>query len=636
MKKILCIVLSIALIASCSCFALAAHEWTDECLTECNGECGQSPLIIVPGIMQSQVYVQDEEGHDLLTSDGFPIVEGMDMAFMFDTIALENEFKAAIGEILKDVAHHDRDALLDTVLGILDESFKSHYFNADGTRVNDVQVDEYWHSLAVCKETPEKSYNYAKGYSKDENGNVLPTTKYKTEYDFINRQVDISQFCEEYGYDHTYYYSYSSFGNILEAAKGLAEYIDMVKAQTGHEKVSIVFISLGGTIGNAFLADYCDPDEIDRIVFAAAAIDGSYLLSDLMAGKSTLKDNEVLYNDLIPNLVSLAADEYMSLAYLGNTLARSIPSELFNEFLDEALTRAVNEVLGKLLRNCQSMWALVPSSEYPALSEAYISDSAHAELKAMTDRYYNIQKNAGKKMKELSDNGMEIFVICGYNLELPALVEHYNVSADNIIQANSTSVGGTFANVGETLPEDYKPAIDKSYLSPDGIVDAGTCALPDTTFFVKNQSHLQLQSSVNDVIGLCCALITDKTITDAREHSGGYRQFNEYRNLSTVENLMKKVLTVGLDNVNDDVKTAFNDAVKLRESRVWSQDETKEVEEALYTAMYKAKMLSNDDSAPFFKYKVLPFIEKVLKFFSDLYEKIFGGNDFWIFPVNIL
>ena len=55
----------------------------------------------------------------------------------------------------------------------------------------------------------------------------------------------------------------------------------MVKQQTGHDKVSIVFISLGGTIGNAYLAKYCDRDDIDRIVFVAAASDGSYLFSDL-------------------------------------------------------------------------------------------------------------------------------------------------------------------------------------------------------------------------------------------------------------------------------------------------------------------------------------------------------------------
>lgn len=640
MKKVLSIILAAAMILSCCGVALAAHEWTDECLTDCNGECGQSPLIIVPGIMQSQVYVQDGSGNDLLTSDGFPIVEGMDMAFMFDTVALGNAFKESIGEILKDVALHNRDALLDLVLGILDESFSSHYFNPDGTRVNDVAVDEYWHSLAVCKETPEKSYNYAKGYSKDENGNVLPTTKYKNEYDFIERQVDISQFCEKYGYDHTYYYSYSSFGNILDAAAGLAEYIDMVKAQTGHDKVSIVFISLGGTIGNVFLSDYCDPEEIDRIVFAAAAIDGSYLLSDLMSGNSTLDDNFVLYNDLIPNIVALAAKEYMALAYLGNAVARAIPSELFNEFLDEALTRAINEVLGKLLRNCQSMWALVPSDVYPELSSKYISDADHAALKEMTDRYYNIQKNAGATLKKLSDEGMDIFIICGYNLELPALVEHWNLSGDNIIQSKSESVGATFANVGDTLPDDYTPAIDSSYISPDRIVDAGTCALPDKTFFVKNQSHLDLQSSINDVIGMCCNLITDKSITDARENNGGYPQFNEYRDLRTVEDLIKRYENADLSGITGSKREAidkgYEDAKALLASRTWSQEKTDEVEEEFYTAMNKAGLLGKGSQSPFVKYKLLPFLEKVTKVIGKIFEFIFRGHDYWLLPINIL
>ncbi len=639
MKKILSIVLTVAMIVTCSGFALAAHDWTNECFTECGGKCGQSPLIIVPGIMQSDVYVQDKDGNDLLTSEGYPIVEGMDMAFMFDTEKLKADFKDAIGEILKDVALHDRDALLDCVLGILDDNFSSHYFNPDGTRVNADSVEEYWYSLEECKKHVAKAHNYAKGYHFNEETGNMATDKYSNQYEFIERQVDISQFCEEYGYDHTYYYSYSSFGDTFKAAEGLAEYIDMVKAQTGHDKVSIVFISLGGTIGNVFLSEYCDPSEIDKIVFAAAAIDGSYLLSDLMAGNSTLDENDVLYNDLIPNIVALAAEEYMSLAYLGNAVARAIPSELFNEFLDETLTRAVNEVLGKLLRNCQSMWALVPSGEYPSLSAKYISDDAHAPLKAKTDKYYNIQKNAGATLKRLSAEGMNIFVVCGYNLELPALVKHYNLSADNIIQSTSTSAGGTFANVGETLPKDYTPAIDSSYISPDGIVDAGTCALPDHTFFVKNQSHLKLQSSINDVIGLCCNIITDKSITDAREHSGGYLQFSEYRNLLLIESLIKKYETADLSALSTTdkaaVDAAYAKAQKLLASRAWSDSERLEVEEEFYTAMYNAG-ISGDSQAPVVKYKILPILEKITKFISKIFEFVFRGHDYWLLPINIL
>ena len=81
LKRLLCLALAVILLSGTllSVHAETAvehtHEWDSEIKTTCNGECGVSPLIVVPGIMQSQVYVQDENGNDLMTSDGFPIVE---------------------------------------------------------------------------------------------------------------------------------------------------------------------------------------------------------------------------------------------------------------------------------------------------------------------------------------------------------------------------------------------------------------------------------------------------------------------------------------------------------------------------------------------------------------------------------
>ncbi|MBR4451295.1 MAG: hypothetical protein IKS39_05615 [Clostridia bacterium] len=639
LKRIICIFVCLCLVSGGLVFSAQAeegHKWDHEVKTHCGGKCGYSPVIIVPGIMQSQTYVQDSEGNDIMTSDGFPIVEGMDMSFMFDTVEVKERIKSAVPDILKAVLRRDRDALLDILIDIFDDSFKDHYFNPDGTRVNGVSVDEYWYSLEECKNTPDRSYGYAKGYSKDDDGNVLPTTKYQNQYDFIERQVNISAFCEKAGFDHAYYYSYASFGNILESAAGLNEYIDMVKCQTGHDKVSLVFVSLGGTIANTWLADYVDVSEIDRIIIAAGATDGSYLLSDLMDARSTLGDGNVIYNDLIPNIVNLAASEYMALAYAGNVIARAIPEEVFSDFLSEVLERAINEVLAKLMRNCQSMWALVPSAEYPAMSAKYISDEEHEKLKEQTDRYYNIQLNAKKRVKELSDAGLEIFCITGYNLELPAAVEHYKQSSDEIIQSTSTSMGATFAPLGQPFGEDYEPVIDASYIDPERLVDAGSCALPDKTWFVKNQSHLKLQSSVNDVIGQCVAILTDKSIKDARKDNGGYPQFNEYRNLSQIESLIRRYDENEYAGKNAAVDDAYAKAKELIAKREWSQDETLGVEREFYKAMEKARMLDKKADSSFVKYDLNNFFIKITKWFSDIFEKIFKGNDFWLFFIPLI
>lgn len=640
MKKALCAILSLVMILTAFPVCVFAentvepvsgtHEWEHEVKTDCNGECGYNPVIVVPGIMQSQTYVQTPDGKDIMTSDGFPIMEGMDLSFMFDSNALLNDLKGKILDILKAIATRDREGLFDILMEVFENSFKDHYFNDDGTEVNKHATDEYWYSLEECANTPDKSYNYTKGYSKDENGNALPSTKYKNQYDFIYRQVDIGAYCQAAGYDHAYYYAYSSFGNILDSAAGLNEYIDMVKYQTGHDKVDLVFISLGGTIADVYLSKYIDKSEVGRIILAACALDGSYLLGDLMGGKTSFADGTVLYNDLIPNIVELVGEEYMALAYLGNVIARTIPQDVFDDFLQEALDRALDDVLGKLIRNCQSMWALVPSAMYPELSEKYISDDSHKELKAMTDEYYQIQLNAKSRLQQLDSEGVDIFVIAGYNLELPAAVEHFRYSSDNIIQSASTTLGGTFADNGAKLPDDYKPAIDESYIDSDRIVDAGTCALPDKTFLVKNQSHLTLQSSVNDVIGLCVALLTDKTITDARENSGGYPQFNEYRNLSTIESLLRSYNANGLEGKSDALDAAVEKAQQVMDSKVWSASEAAKAEEELYRAMDDVDALGKNDRSPFVKYKLLPFLTELCKKISDIFRRIFKGNDFWL------
>ncbi|MBE6782627.1 MAG: alpha/beta hydrolase [Ruminococcaceae bacterium] len=635
MKKIISILLVFALMAtSFSVFAAKPiPEYDHNCLTDCKGECEYSPIVVVHGIMQSQVYVQDKEGNDILTSDGFPIVEGMDMQFMFDMKTITNEIPSILLKLVLSFITGDRDVLVDELVNVVDKAFNSHYFSADGTRENGVHVDEYWYSDEVAMTKPDKSYGYAQGYRKDENGNTLPSYKYEHEYDFIKAQVDITGYCEKAGYDHAYYFAYSSFGDTLETAERLDSYIQMVKEQTGHDKVTVVFISLGGTIGNAYLAKYCDPADIDRIIFAAAATDGSYLLSDLMNAALSFDDSELFYSEMLPLILQLTDSGMDWLGYLLNFVTRAIPQSLFTDHIDYIAGRVIKEVLGNLIMNCPSMWALVPSGEYEALAQKYISDEAHAALKAKTDEYYQIQKNAPATVKKLSDEGMDIFVICGYGLPLPSAIENWDYSSDNIIQIQSTSLGATSAKYGEKLPEGYKPAIDASYISPDGSLDAGTCALPERTWFIKNQSHLKLQSSVEDVIQLCIDIAINKSITDARVNNGGYAQFNEYRDnkglrdvIRTYENLTEEELASVSAEDKAELDALYNSAVTEMAKRTWSYDNAKNIEIALYTKFYD---LGYKDEKPFVRYELNGKLTPFFKALSDFMLKVYGPRDYY-------
>lgn len=640
-KRILAVLLSVVLLFSAvpvTAYAKAEPAVDHTCKTDCHGQCGYSPVIIVPGIMQSQVYVQNKEGTgDLLTVDGFPIVEGMDMQFMFDTESVKQDLKKMIWPLHKALLFGQKAKLTDLVCDIADKCFYSHYFNEDGTRVYDVEVDEYWYSVEESKNHPEKSYNYAKGYRTDKDGNTLPTTKYKTEFDFIMRQVDLTGFADMAGFDHIYYYAYSSFGDTYAIAERFNDYIQMVKNQTGHDRVSIVFISLGGTIGNTYLADFCNPDDIDRIVFAAAAMDGSYLLSDLMNGNLTL-DSKALYTTVLPDLLYLVEQTQGKnmrwVGYLLNVVLRMIPQKFLAGSVTNLFQAVIERVLGKMLYNCPSMWALVPSEVYPEMADRLIKNET---LRAKTDRYYNIQKNAAQTLQKRTAQGMDIFVVCGYNLPLPSILGCYKYSSDNIIQASSTSAGATVAPYGETLPASYVPAIDESYLSPEREVDAGTAALPDRTWFIRNQSHLTLQSALHDTINLCIQILSDKEITDARVHNGGYPQFNAYRPTKELQSLIAHYETLTQEQLAalkpakaEALHTAYENAVTVLESKNWSYDEEQEAEKALYTALYRAKLLENQESAdsPYKKYDLADDLMNVTKGWSDLTAFFFGSRDY--------
>lgn len=601
-----------------------------------SGEIDRTPVIVVPGIMQSQVYVQDESGTaDQLTVDGFPIVEGMDFEFMFDTKQIERDVKSnLLLPTIKSLLTFNRKYFIDEVLNITNESLKYHYFNPDGTRRYEVKVDEYWYSLQEARNHPEKSYNYAKGYDKDEDGNSLPSKKYRTEYDFIMSQVNLTSFAQKVGYDRVYYFAYSSFGDTLEIGKKFADYIQMVKEQTGSDKVNLAFISLGGTIGNVYLAKYCNPDDINRIVFAAAAIDGSALLGDIMRGALTLNNKEDLYNDVLPSMFNFLGKKDLWKAYYGNVLLRFLPNRIFSKLLNDLGERLLDEVGGNIVYNCPSMWALLPSEYYEEMSAKLLSDPARAELKKKTDEYYEIQKNATETIKQYVDDGMDIFVVSGYNLELPGLIDSYSLSSDNIIHSASTSLGAHFAPAGKELPRDYVPVIDESYISPDRNVDAGAGALPDRTWFVRNQSHLTLQGAVEDTIELCVQILTDKNITDARVNNGGYPQFQAYRNLTPIKTYMREINEVrrtSTDVVPEETKEYLlslnNRAYALIKSRIWDEKECKDLESEMQKTLFELGKISDDPAEKEKNDKKTNNARLV----SELITKLFGSRDFYFF-----
>jgi hypothetical protein len=71
------------------------------------------------------------------------------------------------------------------------------------------------------------------------------------------------------------------------------------------------------------------------------------------------------------------------------------------------------------------------------------------------------------------------------------LVSAYMETSDGTVDTKYASCGATCAPIGSQLPEDYKQARfnDIDYISPDRMIDASTCMLPECTWFVKDMLH---------------------------------------------------------------------------------------------------------------------------------------------------
>lgn len=465
----------------------------DGVLTECGGNCGHSPTIVIPGISQTETFLLDEEGNRMFTADGKPMMSyppSVDVDALVKTLAWplartlitqqDNGFTDVAADVLEDVA-----SCLATGL--------------DTQPVRSVEVVKYPQSVARCSEH-DKSYIYS----------CIPLQTYSSTA----------------GEDHLYFLAFNSFGNNLEVAQELYDMIQLVKRETGHSKVNLCPISLGATITNSLFEFYPQVyDDINKVVFIVPALDGSAIVSDVFKGNLSLGD-EMLYKDLFPSLFG------GYLPHLINIALRLLPKQVVLDLLDKVLDRLQQSALV----NCTVMWSLVPSADYPALAGKFLSDPAHTEVKRQTDIYYQAQLHSRANILKLTQRGIPVFDVVDYNFALYSIAGSYDkINADGVIHLDSTSMGATSGAVNERLPDGYaqqdtycsNPG-EHNHISPDGTVDASTGLLPETTFYFNKQGHEG--TARNDVIiKLATELLLGDEIQTVFSAPGRYPQFNNAR-----------------------------------------------------------------------------------------------------------
>lgn len=607
LKKITSLFLSVIMLFSLSSFAFAS-----EIKASCGGKCDITPSIVIPGLFQCETVAFDENG-DILTDSNGNRREG---PFFLDT-----------NEVIISALSNALIPLSKTLIDQKDEDGK--FGKALGKVLGDALMGR-----VVSDENGKLLHSKAVEYK----GSVASLPDYSNKWVYDN--IPLHLYSQKAGEDHLYYYSYSSFGNMLDIADGLYAFIKQVREETGHDKVNIVPISQGGAVCNALLEFHKDVvNDLNRIVYIIPASDGSDVIGDIYAYGLNDTD-DALYDYMIPSLFE--GQEWIG--YLANLLLRLFPKETLNSVLDTA----VDVLISDYLINSTAIWALIPQDSYLIAREKYLNDGKHNEIMRQTDLFCQAQKNARQNILDAKNAGVTVFDICGYNVPLFSIAKSWDTqNADGVIQLDSTSFGATSLGVNKPLPEGYVQQNTHiadgtcsnpkhNHIDPYNLVDASTGLLPDNTFYFYNQSHVKT-AGCDTVINLAVRLLLDETFTDVYSHPDEYLQFNNFvvtKDLKRHMEILKNLLDTGkmpeayvekaekaIDEAEKALAMTQVDVVRFNEA----QDNLDKVyEEILMTDDGCAEALKKERLASIFD----KFFSVIMKIVNTVLRRFFGDKGF--------
>ena len=552
-SALLCLALLLSLCAPPFAVPAAAESGKR---SSCGDDCEFYPAIIVPGLGQSSVCVTDDNGDFLLDKNGNKI-SAFPAYLRVDKIVGQALFPALASLITQ------RDAgLSDAFAKIIDTSFGINTSDLQGRNTGNVVTEKFMYSYAECNDY---------------------------EIDVINHHIPFELYHTELPKDHIYYFSYNSFGNHIELVDELYEYIQMVKEQTGHDKVTLVPLSQGSAIVSAMLEYHPEVmDELHKVFFTVPALNGSIIIGDVFNGRINFLNKDYLYNGFFEEMGLL--DEHT--ARLIELALRILPDEVVMATIEKGVKHLVENVLVR----STSIWTLCPPEDYPTAAEKYLSSPEMADIRAQTDKYYRAQLNSRANILKLVEKGVMVFDVAEYNFPVINVSERWNtMNGDYIVHLDSTSLGAFSANVGDTLPEGYTqkntycndPTHD--HISPDNVVDASAGLLPDNTFYFNGNRHDLTQH--NDVIlKLAMKMIADDEITDVYS-SPDFPQFMYGRNVSAILKFIDTAEEIDTSKLSDADRQALENALadtrRTLDDNLASGDELKECENELRAILVK-------------------------------------------------
>lgn len=304
--------------------------------------------------------------------------------------------------------------------------------------------------------------------------------------------------------DYTYYYDWRL--DPLDSARGLREFVQHVRALTGHEQVSFACHSMGGTVVASYLYLY-GSDDVDKIACLSPAYQGISIMGSLLCGEADIRDkDEELALFLCSLLGESERDQTLKVLVRAGyklKLFRGI-LRFLQGALDSQFERVFDEYLTPTFAQMPGLWAFVPQSYYErAKTYTFGDDTKYTSLVECIDIYhYNVQLRLTDLFREAMASGVELMIVSGYGISSMPLSYAHTVQSDFLIDTAYMSIGAVCAPYGQTLPQSHVQAVrdGHDHISPDRLVDASTCAFPECTWFIRDQMHFVSPDSCTPMI----------------------------------------------------------------------------------------------------------------------------------------
>ena len=401
-------------------------------------------------------------------------------------------------------------AALGLLGGVQGNSANSIIFGAINTLFNQLQCDA--EGIPMDESVGVKTFSKSLLHHNDE----------AARYNYARAYGSLTG--ERVGWANVYIFSFDWRLDTMEAGRELATFIDMVKAETGSDKVNIVASSMGACVAYAYLAQNEQAaDSLNTLVIASSAIMGTTLLGDLFTGKFKVTAPG------LENLVSSMSDSNVFLNFLSGLFTDTLvfAAKLFKLENSAVMTQLKKDFYAytaiPIFGNFVGLWNLVPTEVLNEALAFMFPSGVNPVFEEKVRAYASIRDDAEEILSSLMDAGVKLAIVSNYDSQMIPVVESDYVLSDSVIDTRYTSFGATTANRNTVLPD----SVSGSYVSPDRMIDASTSLFPEITWFIKGLGHNAPYVVGEEPVNLIMWLLESKTQQNVLSNAS-FTQFLSY------------------------------------------------------------------------------------------------------------